>query len=138
MKFKTMVGATLPQDLGITMMVKAAEALKYGDVVILLGTTQELTTPYMVVAKSAADSTTVVGVVCEPGGIASGGFGEIQVAGIAEVNVESAAYTVGNRINTNGGGAGTGAAGTAAAGKNIGIALEAGTVTQLTCYLLIN
>jgi hypothetical protein len=142
MKFKNAVGQISSRDEGTEMMVKAAVALAYGDICTITGTTQDATSPYLVVTQSAADSIALVGICSEPGGIAAGGVGRMQTSGIADVNVASAAYgTPGAIIMTNGGGAGSGAAGgTIAAGKGVGIAVgdSSATVTQTKVYLQLS
>jgi hypothetical protein len=133
MQFKNIVGQKTTIDDGMTMNIIASGAINYGDIVTITGATEVAGQPYLVGKQSQADSIAILGVCCEPGGIATGGIGRIQIAGIADVNVASATYTTpGALIVTNGGGNGSGAAGTPAAGKSVGLAIGdvSGTVTQ--------
>lgn len=101
MKLKTSVGQIKLTDHGIVQTVKAAAAVKYGDVVIIDTANNDPTTGYLSVATTAsADSALVCGVITQLGGIAAGGVGDMMVMGFADVNVVSASHAVGSALTT--------------------------------------
>jgi hypothetical protein len=141
MKIKRII-TDVSSDHGTTMVVTngGTEDLAYGDIVTITGTIQDIIDhSHLVVRQSSPSSSAIIGVVCQKEGIAAGANGEVQMSGIADVNVVSAVYnTPGQLITIVGGGAGSGAVGSFVPGKVVGWTVgDAGydAVTQTRVYL---
>jgi len=91
MKFTTSVGAIKAVNHGIVMTCKFSTATAYGDVVVIDVANSVVTEGMQTVKTLAgADSILVCGVCCTVGGVLAGGVGEVGMAGLFDVNTETA------------------------------------------------
>lgn len=97
MQFEKSTGIYQHAGNGITVTVKSALALNYGDIVIWDQTNDTASDGLPSVATTtSADSAFVAGVVSSPGGILAGGVGEIGVFGLFDVNTATATSNFAN------------------------------------------
>lgn len=143
MKFKTMVGQYFQVQHSLVIAVKnysTSVTINYGDILIIDTSNNDSTQSLMAVARTgSADSTLVVGVCCQVGGLAPLAMGDMCVYGFADVNVVSGSYSAGAYLGTSTT-SGSAATGTYANGSALGKVLynAGGTVTTTVAQICLH